>query len=147
MSNNKNVSRCETDAASSEPWIDVLSKALAGEISRRTTLKILMGSALAGLAATVGGSLSSCGNSNTPTDLCPTCGTCSECSINTKKNTATCVACADTCAAANLCKQAANNTEYKLLATSLTQRGFVSKWCIRQVGGKIKEVKSTSEGG
>ena len=124
MSSSRNDPRCETDPALNEPWIDVLGKALAGGIPRRTALKILAGAALGSVFGVTAG----CGsNSNgNLTDLCPNCGTCAEAHIETTTNTATWTACADSCAAATLCKQASSNSEYQHLADYLTQQGFVS---------------------
>lgn len=59
MPSSKNDPRCETDPALTEPWIDLLGKALAGGISRRTVLKLLVGTALANVLGITAG----CGTS------------------------------------------------------------------------------------
>lgn len=68
MSSSRNDPRCETDPALTEPWIDVLGKALAGGIPRRRALKLLVGTALASvLGITAGCGTSTTGSNRTPT--------------------------------------------------------------------------------
>lgn len=120
MSGSRIDPRCEKDSAVTEPWIDILSKAFAGGVSRRTALKILAGAALASVLGVTAG----CGN--TLTDLCPSCGTCTACNVDTTTNTSTCSACTDSCAAKTLCNQASNNSDYKALANYLDNQDFTS---------------------
>lgn len=112
MSSNRNDPRCETDPALTEPWIDVLGKALAGGIPRRTALKILAGAALASVLGVTAG----CG---TPA-YCPDSGPCQKCTTDAT-GSGSCQSCNEV---NNLCASAATYDPYNKLYDYLVKQGF-----------------------
>ncbi len=112
-------------------WFDALSKRLAGDVSRRDALRIIV-------SATVGGLLSSSGLprlwANTassvggqaiaPADVvCPDCGTCEMCDLDAGECG---LPCDDPCTAAVLCNTAQTYEPYVTVERYITDFGFTA---------------------